>query len=811
MQHPLPGFCTATLNTPSALCLALMGASLLMANPAITRAAESQVTARTLHQQQFVIEAGSLATVLNSFATKAGVVLSFDNGLTEGKQSRGINGRYSIDQGFSVLLSGSGLQAVAGGDNSYVVLPAAPSGSLQLGVTNVTGSGLGAITEGSRSYTTGSTNTATRMNLSLRETPQSVSVVTRQQMDDQNMQSLEDVARAATGINTTKDFGTERSRYFSRGFQVNDLQYDGVPTSISESYSMDVTSVNNMAIYDRVEFVRGANGLMQGAGNPSAAINLVRKRPTDTYKLKAEIGGGSWDNYHSQIDVSGPLNEQGTLRGRTVLLYNAGNSFVDRADKENQLFYAIGEADVSEDTTVTLGTVFQKDYHGGYDWGGLPTQLDGSFYPLSRSASFAPSWAHLNKINRTVFADIKHAFNDDWKLTVNTNLMWSNADFLGLYGNNIGNDQFRLSTNDTTYDDEQISLDAALNGAFYLLGQRHELVFGANARKDRFINESRYNNNPSVVDILGFAPLHVVAPTYSYERIQYRNVRKDKGLYAATRLNPSDDLHVIVGSRFSWVDYASADYDDRFKENGKVIPYAGVVYDLTDNASVYASYTEIYQVQSNYDINNTLLNPITGSNYEIGLKNEFYDGLLNTSVAVFQVDQSHLPQAVAGADRICGPGHSSTCYEEGGKVRNRGFEVEASGEILPGWNAVLGYTYSHPEYVGGTRKGTDYATETSPRRLVKLATNYRLPGELDNWRVGGSLYHQSKVYLGSVEQGAYSLVDLNANYQINKNLSAQLNLNNVFDKQYYSAVYNSNLGNYYGEPRNFAVTLRYEN
>nr|WP_279538525.1 TonB-dependent receptor [Pseudomonas brassicae] len=169
-----------------------------------------------------------------------------------------------------------------------------------------------------------------------------------------------------------------------------------------------------------------------------------------------------------------------------------------------------------------------------------------------------------------------------------------------------------------------------------------------------------------------------------------------------------------------------------------------------------------------------------------------------------------MPQAVAGAARICGPGRSSTCYEEGGKVRSRGFEVEASGEILSGWNAVLGYTYSHPEYVGGTRKGTDYATETSPRRLFKLATNYRLPGELGDWRVGGSLYHQSKVYLRNVEQGAYNLVDLNANYQINQNLSAQLNLNNVFDKNYYAAIYNSNLGNYYGEPRNFAVTLRYE-
>jgi outer membrane receptor for ferric coprogen and ferric-rhodotorulic acid len=759
----------------------------------------------------YQIPAGPLGAALTRFGVQAGVTLSFDTEQTRQLTTSGLSGSWSVEEGLQRLLANSGLQAQRQANGGYVLVAASAEGTLELGPTNVTGAGLGETTEGTQSYTTGSTNTATRLNLSPRETPQSVSVVTRQQMDDQNMQSLEDVAMAATGINTAKDFGTERSRYFSRGFQVNDLQYDGVPTSISESYSMDVTSVNNMAIYDRVEFVRGANGLMQGAGSPSAAINLVRKRPTDTYKLKAEIGAGSWDNYHSQIDVGGPLNEQGTLRGRAVLLYNGGNSFVDRADKENQLFYAIAEADLSDATTVSLGTVLQKDYHGGYDWGGLPARLDGSFYPLSRSASFAPSWAHLNKINRTVFADIKHGFNDDWKLTVNTNLTWSNADFLGLYGVNQGNDQFRLSTNDTKYDDEQISLDAALNGAFYLLGQRHELVFGANARKDRFINESRYNNNPSVVDILDFTPSQVAAPIYGYERIQYRNVRKDKGFYAATRLNPTDDWHVILGSRFSWVDYESADYEDRFKENGKVIPYAGVVYDLTDSASVYASYTEIYQVQNNYDITNKLLDPITGSNYEVGLKNEFYDGLLNTSLAVFQVDQSHMPQAVAGAARICGPGRTSTCYEEGGKVRNRGFEAEVSGEILKGWNAVLGYTYSHPEYVAGTRKGTDYAPETSPRRLFKLASSYRLPGDLSDWRVGGDLYYQSKVYRNRLEQGAYNLVGLNASYQINQNLSTQLNLNNLFDKKYYAAIYDSNLGNYYGEPRSFAVTLKYEN
>ncbi|QKZ04396.1 TonB-dependent siderophore receptor [Pseudomonas eucalypticola] len=757
------------------------------------------------------IPAQPLGSALQVFAAQTGVQVLYSAGTVEHLQSSAVVGRYSLEESVPMLLRNSGLRYQLSGNT--LTLQAAGDSAMLLGATSVQASGLGATTEGTGSYTTGSTNTATKLGLSLRETPQSVSVVTRQQMDDQNMQSLEDVAMAATGINTVKDFGTERSRYFSRGFQVNDLQYDGVPTSIAESYSMDVTSVNNMAIYDRVEFVRGPNGLMQGAGNPSAAINLIRKRPSDVYKLKAELGAGSWDNYHSQIDVGGPLNDEGTLRGRTVMMYNTGNSYVDRAGKDNQLFYAIGEADLSEWTTVSLGTVLQKDYHNGYDWGGLPTQTNGSFYPFSRSTSFAPSWAHLNKLNRTVFGDIKHQFNDDWSLTVNGNVSWSNADFLALYGYNMGANQMRLYTNDTQYDDEQVSIDAVLNGSYELFGRKHEIIFGANARRDKFINYSRYNNNSSVVDILDFSASSLPRPTYSYDRMEYDYTREDKGLYMATRLNPVDDLHVILGSRFSWVGYKteSPTSTDEFKENGKVIPYAGIVYDVNENTSVYASYTDIYKLQSNYDVNNKLLAPVTGSNYEIGLKNEFYEGRLNTSLAIFRTDQSHMPEAVTTAPKICGPTGTGSCYEEGGKVRNDGFEAELSGEILKGWNGVVGYTYSHPKYIAGAKDGQDYATNTAPQRLFKIATNYQLPGALEDWRVGGNLYHQSKIYLGDIQQGAYNLVDLNTQYKVNQNLSVQLNFNNVFDKKYYSTINDDNLGNYYGAPRNFAITLRYEN
>ncbi|OLS60444.1 TonB-dependent siderophore receptor [Pseudomonas putida] len=807
----LPLHLDASPAITRAIRLSLFGITLAAVPTAVLLPA--QVAAQT--QAIYQIPAGPLGAALTQFAVQAGVTLSFDTNQTRQLTTPGLEGAYSVEEGLQRLLANSGLHAQRQANGGYVLVVASGDAVMELGATNVNARAPGAASEGTGSYITGSTSTATKLALSPRETPQSVTVVTRQQMDDQNMQSLDDVARAATGINTVKDFGTERSRYFSRGFQVDDLQFDGLPTSISESFSMDVMSVTNMAIYDRVEFVRGANGLLQGAGSPSAAVNLVRKRPTDFYQLKGELSAGSWDQYRGQLDVGGPLNQQGTLRGRTVLMYNTGNSYQDYSEKDNQLFYAIGEADLGERTTVSLGISLQQDDNGGYDWGGMPTRSNGQSYGFSRSTSFTGKWAHLDKINRSVFADIKHSFNEDWKLTLATNVIWSNADFLAQYGYHRSGDDSVLDfyANSARYDDDQISLDAALDGAFELFGRKHELVIGASARRDRLEYGTRSTAGPTTIDLDTFSGGPLPAPELLPSVSESRHLRKDKGLYLATRLNPVDDLHLIIGSRLSWADYDTAGpWDtDAFKEDAKIIPYGGVVYDLNDNHSVYASYTEIYKMQSNYSLDNKLLKPITGSNYEIGVKSEYFDGRLNTAVALFEVDQTGLPAVIADAPRQCGPTRTSRCYSEGAKVRNQGFDLEVSGELLPGWNALAGYTYSHPEYVAGPNKGKDYGTETAPQRLFKAGTTYRLPGGLQSWTVGANVYHQSRIYLDEVQQGAYNLVDLNTRYAIDKNLSVQLNLNNLFDEKYYTAVFSPDLGNYYGAPRNFALTLRYEN
>lgn len=780
-----------------------------LAGDVVSAQADSSGAAAQL--QTLDIPAGPLARQLNLLASQAGILIGGDATLTANKQSQAVHAS-SVEQALAQMLAGTGVQAVRTGEREFQLI-VQPATGLTLGATTITGQGLGAVTEGSGSYATGRSSTATKLAMSLRETPQSVTVVTRQRMDDQSMKNLDDVMQNATGIMVVKN-GGERSLYQARGQLVDNLQIDGVPTNISNAYSMDAISKPTTDIYDRVEIVRGATGLMEGAGTPSASINLIRKRPTAEPQALIETSVGSWDDYKTIVDLSSPLNEEGMLRGRSVISYNNANSYLDTAQKENQLFYGILEADVSESTLVTLGYSYQKERNSGYDWSGLPIHTDGTFYPLSRSTSLTGDWNHLDKRNTTVFTDIQHTFANDWKAVVAVNQMWSKADFLGNYTWPAGTtDQFTLNPRHFRYDDTQTSIDGYTSGPFQLLGRQHELIIGGNWRKDDFdYHGGRDATYRYVVDMNDVGAFDPPAPTaLNVNQWKYNRTQEQKGVYIAGRFSLTDSTKLILGSRLSWVSYDSLDVVSRpvtthYSKSGEVTPYAGLVQDLTENLTAYASYTEIFKPQSNQDITGSVLEPMTGSNYELGLKGEFFDKRLQGSIALYQSDQTGRPELVA-CER------DWSCYRASDKVRNRGFELEVNGEVTADWNLSAGYTYNQSKYVVGEQKGDDF-NSAAPRHLFKLATDYRLQGALNHMRVGGSFYAQStmvqreygKTY--KIQQDAYHLTNLHAVYEINKNLELQYNLDNVFDKKYYQTLGNPNYWNFYGEPRNFNMALR---
>lgn len=680
----------------------------------------------------------------------------------------------------------------------------------ELGATQITNTQLGSTTEGTSSYTTGAMSTATKLPMTMRETPQATTVITRQRMDDQAMTSINDVVNATPGLFLSYANGPGRQSYKARGFDIDNLMYDGIPSGYN---GVAVGAQPNLAMFDRVEVVRGATGLVTGAGNPSAAINMVRKRPLAEQKVTLTGAAGSWDDYRGELDASSPLNDSGTLRGRVVTSYRDANSFIDGAEEDHGLFYVITEADLSDDTTLSLGFSHQKD-QTNYFWGASMVGLDGRHLDLPRSYNPGTSWEDKNQEINTVFAELRHHLANDWKLQINANYAEQNALFSGSYQSRWAADR-RLERTvwQAKYDENQAGVDAFFSGPFEALGRSHELVLGASKR---IYDMTTHSYSPYDMNW----PLDAGKPSFVGTG-DGRAVTTQDGVYLTTRLSLADPLKLILGGRLDWYDYDNKDSSTAdYKVTRNVTRYAGLVYDLDDRHSVYVSYSDIFTPQSEKDSTGTPVKPIVGKNYEIGLKGEYLDGALNASVAVFRIDQEN--RAVALTD-LRGCADANNCNEPSGEIRSQGIDLELQGAVTENWQVGGGYTYARTHTIKDAANpqnvNQQFDTDT-PEHLFKLTTSYQFQGPLEKLRVGGNVSWQSRMYNdvalldgGSyrLKQGAYAVTDLMAGYRVNKDLDVQLNANNIFDRKYYSTIANSVSygGDVYGTPRNLMLTAKY--
>ncbi len=796
-----------------------------LALAALTPCAHAQSAPATQQQTlYFDLPAGNLANTLNAIARQAGQVVSLDPALVEDKQAPAVRGELSTLQALQQALQGSGLELRTTASGNFSVAPIIEAnGALQLGTLSVSSIGTGAVTEGSGSYTTGAMQTATKLPLSIRETPQSVTVITRQRIEDQGLSNLNEVVQNTPGL-TLRRHGPERSTYYSRGFSVDNIMYDGLPTSLDSSWLSQDLLAADMAMYDRVEIVRGSTGLMQGAGTPSAAINLVRKRPTKEFQASIQGSAGSWDRYRTEFDVSGPLTDSGNLRGRMVTAYQNQNSFRDVAENERGLFYGILEADLNDSTTLTLSASNQNDNYNGNGWTGLPVGFDGSDLHLSRSTSLSNDWEYWNRTSTSAFAGLEHYLDNGWKLNLSAQRTWSSLDMLGTY----------LSTNTTTrtvnqmvgageYRERQNSFDAYASGPFRLMGREHQLVLGASHRTVTFEGDVATNRLlASGIDVNNWDSGAIAKPSRPALYDWLNSDAEQTGAYVTTRLNLADPLKLILGSRLDWYELGSVyPYLNRptpptLKITRNVTRYAGLVYDLNSNHSVYVSYTDIFKPQNSFDASGSPIKPITGTNYELGLKGEYFGGALNASLAVFQIDQENRARRLDDQS-TCFSYPTTSCYGASGKVRSKGIELELQGSLTPDWELAAGYTFTEVKYVKdatASNEGKLFDPDI-PRHQFKLSTTYTLPGALSRWRVGGSLYHQNTIYNKGtnyyVEQEAYSLVDLMLGFKPIEQMDVRLNLNNAFDKKYYNVISSSvaTPSSVYGEPRNLMMSVKY--
>ena len=709
----------------------------------------------------------------------------------------------------------------------------------------------------------------------LKDVPNTITLIDRDQIEAQNLFTLEDALTATNGI-TVNGVGSEDPAYFSRGFAITNYLVDGVPTL---SFNFPGV-VPDLFAYDRLEVLRGPAGLFSGSGNPAGSINLVRKRPLDAARMQASAGYGSYDNMRLELDASTPLGDRAGVRAGVMA--QDQDQFFDTAHRNRLNAFAVGALEIGERTTLTVGGSYDRFrpaiQSGLPGYAGAPDGSEGRLLDVRRSTYLGADWNRFESETWTAFAELTHRISDRW--TLRATGLFTDVDRIDVYSY-IGNQAITTAanaltpalanngnTNHIAYRGDSKSQTRSFDfngvGSFRLFGQEQTLILGADYQAQDY--DSYYTRLSNYARINVFNPVSPTEPPLNpyaaspYYPVQGSNatcpnrttavtpapancvlqvyggtntVIEQYGAYGQLRLQPVRGLTLIGGGRLTWWEQTidtllptpavgrPQNIDNRFT------PYAGIVWDVTPNLNLYGSYADSFTPQgapaNRVRDDGGNVEPLIGSQYELGSKLSLMNDRLLLSAAVYQIEQTN---------RIFNPPEVIDVYLQVGKVRARGIEAEATGEILPGWRINGGYTYTRTKYLEDTQPQFEGLSLTPiiPKHMIKAFTNYTVQdGALAGASLGGSVTWFSETSGGTpsivvpvsatapqgrsissvVRQPAYAVVDLRAGYKVSEQLSLSLNVANLLDKNYYARISSTGRGNYYGTPRTVFATLRF--
>jgi len=575
-------------------------------------------------------------------------------------------------------------------------------------------------------------------------------------------------------------------------------------------------------MYDRVEILRGPAGLFNGFGGDGGVINLVRKRAPDNFQLSGLLSAGTYDNVRGQIDVGGPLNAEGTLRARAVASEQYQHLMQDTTWQHDQQAYGTVEADLSSSLTGRIGISYTNT-NGRLMYGIPYVADDNSFIHIPRSAYIGAPWNHYHNDRLGEFAELTQKFGNGWtaKIAYNhfnldTKYLFGISDLIYDKENHLG-EFYDYGYNQK---ENQHALDFNVSGPFSLFGRTHRITLGANYLNDKTFGKGFIYNadgydafgdveNVNIYDNTQFAPLSGFDSGTRYiSTISTQQV----GIYGNLRLSLTDRLTLIGGGRVTWWHaretvpddpnlnyYGAANSNDRL--GPKFSPFVGAIYDISKAFSAYASYTSIYVPQTgSYTVSGAIIAPIEGDQYEVGIKGEHFGGRLTTSLALFNITEAN--------NAVSDPEHISF-FLPSGRVRSRGIEAQAHGQVADGWTMLIGYTYDDSKRDESNSSNNSTVGQT-PKHLFKLSTDYVLPRKLNRWTIGATVNAQTRAYFFSVgqywSQPGYTTADARISYALTPKISLTGSVTNIFNKYYLSSV--SGAVNTLGDPRKVLFTLR---
>ena len=647
---------------------------------------------------------------------------------------------------------------------------------------------------------------ATGLNLDITETPQSISIISSEQMARFATSDINEALRLSTGV-SVEAWETNRTNYMARGFDIKNTQLDGV--GMPNDWGI-VTGDIDAYQYEKIEVIRGANGLLTGVGNSSGTLNFVRKRPTNQRQGELNFTGGSENLWRVEGDFSTPLGESGNWAARITGAFEQGDSYLRDLSNERAFVALSVDGQIGDRSTLTLGYTNQVTDTDGTMWGALVLDyVDGTQAEFPRNSSPAQDWSQWGTNFASAYAEYTFEVSDSWELKASYNYRDMGDDsklfyvysYAGLELDDTGLWGWPGRYNTIVHSN---LIDANISGTFEAFGQSHDATFGVSYSNStqRLTNFAIPEDSPawSALPAFPYAGDTIPEPVWGDEQF-YSELNQDiKRAYGATRLQLGERWHTVLG--FNYTEYhrdgTQADGPPSDQTEKEISPYAGLIFDITSNAMVYASYSDIYQPQDQYDINLEYLDPSKGVNYEIGAKASWLGDRLVTSIAFFTAEQENL--ATLG-----GVTEDLQYWYTGIDVESKGVELEVSGRI----NDYLGITAGFTSLSLDGLDGEDNVYPWVPEQTANLWLTTKLPtfsalelGLGGRWQ--SDVFNADTASGGLVRQDSYAVLNAYATWNVNDKMWVRVNADNLTDEKYITSLYNVG---YYSPPAQYKLAM----
>ncbi|MGY4491671.1 TonB-dependent siderophore receptor [Pseudomonas sp. TE3610] len=816
-----------TGKTPDLRATLLSTAIALAALPFAAHAAQpvaTQAASRT-----FNIPAGPLGDALNQFARQAGITLASTPDQTQGKQSAGLQGSYSVEQGLHTLLTGSGLQA-SSADGSSFILQAAQDQAMTLPSTDIRGFTLGNALGSTDGYNATHSQIATKTSTALLETSQSVSVVTRQQMDDQGAQTVAQTMRYTPGVLTNPYGATHRYDYVAmRGFNdgsVDNIYIDGLK-SMGDSGTYSTMQIDPYFL-ERVDILKGPSSVLYGRSSPGGLVALTTKKPLyeDYHEIQATVG--TQGQHGVGFDFSGPLDDEKHIAYRVTGLTHQADTQFDHNEEKRYAIAPTLSIDFDEDTSLTLQAYLQHDPEGGYH-GGLPADGLLSQHNGQRISEHffegEPGIDHYSRDQQSFGYQFEHRFNDVFTARQNFRYLDSKVDLDQVYAYgwvSPSSNELNRYYSGASEKLHSFIIDNMLQADYFTGAAKHTTLLGVDYQRRKTVVDW---TSGSLASINAFNPVYGNSAISYYSPTSYLRRLQQTGVYLQDLIE-LDKWRISLGVRQDWVKTSD---ENRIAETGrpegtvisdqrsKLTTRAGVLYLFDNGIAPYISYSESFNPNSYSDAAGNPLPPTDGTQWEAGLKYQPPGSENLYTASVFRIDQENLATKLP----------QENFYRAIGAVRSQGLELEAHMQLTDNLKLLGSYTFTDLKYsksMISTLSTADNVIENkgnsptqAPRQMASLWADYKFDSSvLDGLRVGAGVRYVGYSWAdaeNTTKVPAYTLYDASVGYDLGKiglkGLDLRVNANNLTNEKYVATCASLNFC-YVGEERNVAATLSYK-